>query len=343
MSKENVTVYDIAKAAKVSTSTVSRVLNHPEQVQYHTKQRIYEIIKQLGFNKRSYCRDSDAIYPDIHLKSFLICLPTFQNSFYGDIIEGANSAINNHGCNLFVDTFLISELNVDAFLFMIKQHHISGLILMAAIADSLLERINKTIPVVQCSEYNEMYSGISVISINDEEAEEKATNYAISTGHLKIAFMTSSFQYHYSVRRMRGFMAAIEQASLQLPDEWIIQLPRVDYSLAYDAAINLLNSPNRPNAIIAASDIYAAACINAATSINIRVPEELNIIGFDNIDIATSTYPSITTINQPRFQLGYTAFEVLLNELENSHAKKQRLFLPTELIIRESTTIGSPD
>lgn len=343
MMQKKPTIYDIAKVANVSPATVSRVLNHPEQVQYHTQQQIYSIAKQLGFSKRTYRAESVNVNPDVNLKSFLICLPTFRNPFYGDIVEGATSAATNHACNIFVNSFVITELNIDAFLFMLKQHHICGVILMSAIADTLLEYLKKYIPIVQCSEYNETYLGISSICIDDSSAEEKATKYALSTGHSKIAFMTSSFQYHYSIRRMRGFTAAIEEASIHVPDDWIIQLPRIDYSLAYNAATKLLSFPNRPNAIIAVSDIYASACVRAALYLNICVPDDLIIIGFDNIDIATSTVPSLTTINQPRFQLGYTAFQVLLNEYEVPQSKKQHLFLPTELIIRESTTIGSLD
>lgn len=342
MPNKTATIYHIASLAKVSPATVSRALNHPDQVSYSTRQHILDIAKELGFSKRIYRADSVSEAGNVTLKSFLICLPTFCNPFYGDIVEGATSAASNMGCNIFVSVYNITGLNIDAFLFMIKQHQIQGVILFSSISDSLLSRLQKTIPVVQCSEYNETYADVSVVSIDDAKAEEKATKYALSTGHTKVAFMTSSFQFHYSRRRMHGFAAAIEEAGLSIPKKWIVQLPRIDYSLAYDEALALLDSKEPPNAIIAASDVYAAACIKAAARLNIRIPEELSVIGFDNIDISTSTVPSITTIEQPRFQLGYTAFQVLLNEIEAPQEKKQRLFLPTELIIRESTGLQLP-
>lgn len=342
MCDKTATIYNIAAIANVSPATVSRALNHPDQVQYSTRQHILDIAKELGFNKRIYRSASVSEHSNVTLKSFLICLPTFRNPFYGDIVEGATSAAINMGCNIFVSVYNITELNIDAFLFMTKQHQIQGLILFSAISDSLLSRLQESIHIVQCSEYNETYADVSVVSIDDSRAEEKATKYALSTGHTKVAFMTSSFQFHYSLRRMHGFSAAIEEAGLSIPEKWIIQLPRIDYSLAYDAALALLDSEEPPNAIITVSDIYASACIKAATKLNICIPEDLSVIGFDNIDISTSTVPPITTIEQPRFQLGYTAFQVLLNELEVPQEKKQRLFLPTELIIRESTALQPP-
>jgi len=343
MKEKKATIYDVAKFAGVSTATVSRVINHPEQVQLGTKQLIYDAMKQCSFDqKRTYQTSSLPQKSVSKSKCFLLCIPSLHNPFYSDIAEGATSAAANHGHHLLVDTLSITSINIDAFLFMLKTHHISGIILMIALPDELLTRLYQKIPLVQCSEYNETFSDISYVSIDDATAEYNAAKYALSIGHSKIAFMTSILSYHYAKRRYAGLLRAMNEASVPLRPEWMIQLQKIDFSLAYNAAIKLLSNPDRPDTIITVSDTFAAACIRAAISLRIKIPHELIVIGFDNTDITTLSSPSITTINQPRFQLGYTALEVLLHGIEFPQAEKQQLLLPAELLIREST-IGSPN
>ena len=112
----------------------------------------------------------------------------------------------------------------------------------------------------------------------------------------------------------------------------------VVYNLAYTIICQILNSDIRPNAFFAVSDILAAAAINACNRFHLRVPEDVMVMGFDNVDICTMIRPSITTVSQPKFQLGYTASEILIDLLHNSNTNARNLLLSTELIIRESAT-----
>jgi len=343
MKEKKATIYDVAKFAGVSTASVSRVINHPEQVRLGTRQHIYDAMKQCSFNqKRSYQMSSQLKQSVSKSKCFLLCIPTIHNPFYSDIVEGATSAAANHGHHLLVDTLSITTINIDAFLFMLKSYQIDGIILMLALPDAILTKLYQNIPLVQCSEYNEAFSDISYVSIDDTSAEYKATEYALSTGHQKIAFITSILGNHYANRRYMGLQRALNNASIHLRPDWVIQLQKIDFSLAYNAALKLLSNPDHPDAILTVSDTFAAACIRAAMHLGIKIPQDLIVIGFDNTDITTLCSPTITTISQPRFQLGYAAFEMLLHEIEFPQADKQQLLLPTELIIREST-IGSPN
>ena len=344
MKSRKVTVYDIAKTAGVSPATVSRALAHPEQVQAATRKRITDVANELNFSKRIYRQEgtadsgiSPSLSGDSMHKNILFCLPNFQNPFYSDLIDGAFSAASNLGCHALAGAYNITDMNIDSFLFMVHQFHFQGVIYSSAISDSLLTRLSEEIPLVQCSEYNSTIKDVSYVSIDDTLAEQHATQYVLSTGHTKVALMTSSFQYQYSKHRMQGFSAAMNERGFTVPSEWIIQLPRVDYAIAYDAALKLLSSENVPNAVIAVSDIYAAGCINAARTLGLSVPGDLIVAGFDNLEISSSTMPAITTINQPRFQLGYNACQILVNEIDDPESPKQHLFLPAELVIREST------
>ena len=127
------------------------------------------------------------------------------------------------------------------------------------------------------------------------------------------------------------------QADITIPQDWIVQLPDVNYQMAYSAVCRLLNSDVRPNAFFVISDIFAAAVIRAAKRFNLNVPQDILVVGFDNIDFSMMTNPTITTVNQPSFQIGYSAAELLMESIEHPDIPPKSLTLDTELIIREST------
>jgi len=343
MNKKSSTIYDISEKVQLSPATISRALNHPEQVSLKTRQLILDAMEDTNYKKRKYGAPKTEIKDSMQKRTlgnhFVLNIPTSRNPFYEDIIEGAILAADQHGCHIFADYTTLTEKNLDSFLYIMNESQFCGLITMGANTASMLQRMKDTLPVVQCSEYNEAFSDMSYVCIDDSNAEKKATEYILSTGCRDIAFISSSIQYKYAYRRLHGFQEAIKEASILLPEEWIIQLPQINFSIGYDAALKLLSSNSRPHAIICVSDVYAAACIKAAHDLTIRIPDELLIVGFDNISLAISTSPSITTIDQPRFQLGYNAFELLYQEVKQKSLIRQQIILPTELIVRESTSL----
>ena len=133
----------------------------------------------------------------------------------------------------------------------------------------------------------------------------------------------------------------MEAAQLFVPSSWIVNFPEIRYTMAYSIVTQLLASENRPNAIFAASDVHAAAIINAAKHYNIRIPNDLMVIGFDNIDLCQITRLTITSFNQQKQQLGFTACEILVENILSSGLTPHSMRLSTELVIRESTA-GTP-
>ncbi|HHV10736.1 MAG TPA: LacI family transcriptional regulator [Clostridiales bacterium] len=340
------TVYDIAKKAGVSVATVSRVINHPDIVKRPTYQKVLDAMNTLGYQKLASSENNVHGHRSIHTyenhKSrenllFLINMPSNNNPFYGDIIEGAQSAARRHGHFLLSSCLNLNDFSIDSLFLLVNNHHISGIINTTDTPYHLLMRIQNTMPIVQCSEYNETCTSVSYVSIDDIEASRKAVEYAISTGHKKVAILNSTYRFHYADRRKTGYALALLGAGLEIVPEWVIQIPDVDFSMAYSAASKLFALPNPPDAVFTISDIFAAATIKAAAAAGLRVPQDVIVIGFDNINVSITTTPSITTVGQPRYQLGYTAFEILLNETMNPNTPKQQILLDTELIIREST------
>ena len=201
-----------------------------------------------------------------------------------------------------------------------------------------METLDRYAPVVQCCEYNNK-SHIPYVSIDDFNAARSVTNYLLSSGRRKIAFINGPLTFNYAQERLRGFETALVKHKVTVPQNWRISLPDISYDIGYSSICQLLSSSNRPNAIFASSDVFAISALRAARRFGLRVPQDLSIIGFDNIDIAAMVSPAISTINQPCFQIGFTACETLAERINNPDSIPRSILLDAELVLRESSPI----
>lgn len=347
MAEETNTIYSIAQKLNLSPATVSRVINHPEQVKAETRWKVEACLQETGFQKRRYAsgqksalqkkaKDSSEFRDYQLVPDVLVNVPGLANSFYLDIIEGIRTALDRQGFHLVADFTPVNEQNIDRLLDYSLQH-CQGLILLSHTPDAILRKLSMSLPVVQCSECNPGMKQIASVGIDDYSAELNAAQYLIQSGRRKVAFMTIDQPFYFARQRYLGYQFAMNEADLPVPPQAVIRVPRFEHALAYEAAIRYFESGMRPEAILCISDVYAAACIKAAQSFGIRVPEDLAVIGFDNISLAEIFSPSITTVAQPRFQLGYSAAELLTELIQDRMADRRHIVLPAELILRNST------
>ena len=139
------------------------------------------------------------------------------------------------------------------------------------------------------------------------------------------------------VFREKGFLSALRKAGLQANSNWILHITEIDFDIAVSVITSLLKGSDRPDAIYCVSDVYGAATIKAIQNYGLRVPEDIAVVGFDNISLSKMVVPALTTINQPKKQLGHQACEILINLIENPSTPPQHILLDTELIVRSST------
>jgi len=341
VAKEKMTIYDVAKETGCSPATVSRALNHPDLVRPDTLEAIRRVMNSGDFRKRKY-RLTEAESLKAPTGCFLLSIPSPGNPFYGQIIEGAASAAAAHGCTLLTDYSMYAEHAAAGISLPAGLSRFDGMILMTGLESRPLLRLAEHFPVIQCSEYNEEIDTVSSVSIDDAASMRKAADHLIASGHRKLAYISCPAQMRYAGRRLRGFRAACEAADLEVPDSRIIILPQTGFAVAHSAALRLLSASPRPDAVVCSSDIYAIACVKAAYELGIQIPGDLSVIGFDDIPQASMIQLALTTIRQPRYQLGYTAFETLWQEVQDPARRKQKVLLPTELIIRETTGMRQP-
>ncbi len=334
MIDKKVTVSQIAKYAGVSPATVSRVLNHRDQVKEDTILKVEEAMNALNFTP-----DASSQEPSYANTNLLINVNSLTNPFYGEVLQGVlASAKAADFCPLIYQEHL-SASTISNFCQLIKNINAAGVLLLNQTPLPLLDAIHAFVPVVQCCDYDPD-SSISYIGINDFSSARNAVRHLIASGRKKIAFLNGPKRFVYAQERQRGYEKALEESGISLPSGWHINLPKVDYDIAYSNACQLLNNENHPNAFFTSSDILAAAVIRAAKRFGLQVPQDVMVVGFDNRDISQMMIPSITTVNQPKFQLGYGSCDILINQIRNPGIiTDDSMLLDTELIVRESTTL----
>lgn len=330
------TVLQIAKAAGVSTATVSRVMNQKNVVKSDTYRKVVAAMETLGCPKELLPLPNKK-----HGGLILFNVPSLDNPFYNEIVRGAKASALRLGYPLLINAEHLNQDTFDSLADLIKTTNVSGIITLNHISPDILEKLNSIVPVVQCCEYEESCPDISYVGVDDFAATKTVMDYILSTGRKKVAFLSGPLRYKYARQRRAGYLLALEKIGVEPPKEWMLHLPEINFDIALSAATHMLNSENRPDAVFAVSDVYAAAVIKAAWRLGIHVPNDLIVVGFDNVNVATTTNPSLTTVNQPKFQLGYIACDLLAERMENPSGAARQILLTTELIVRESSTANT--
>lgn len=326
------TIQDVAKTAGVSVATVSRVLNNSGSVAQGTRDAVLDAIRQLNYRPNLLGRNLRRT----ESRLVLTLLPTIANPFYARIVKGIEDIACKNRYNVMLcntDSDVNREL---IYLEMLKNRLADGVILMAPVIDSSeLSAIGAEFPVVQCCEYKEG-ANVSLTSIDNYDAAKKAVKHLIALGRKRVAMVSCLNNFLSTIQREQGYKAVMEEAGQELGDRSVVY---GDYSFisGYRAALGLLAQNERPDAIFAISDVMAIGVLKAAREKGLKVPEDLAVVGFDNISFASMCSPMLTTVSQPKYDLGCTAMGLLVRTIRGELRGSEEIVLENELVIREST------
>lgn len=322
---KDLTITQIAEKANVSISTVSRVINQSGTVKAETRERVLQAMKGASYQMREHTN-----------KFILASFADFQNPFNEGLIRGIRSAASRRGYKLFLQQML-SPNSSESYKFLLNQKTFSGVIFTHVVPDrELLDSLRLQYPIVMCSEYSEA-DEIPFVVIDDFDAAQSAMKYLLSIGRRRIAFLNASLEHSYAVQREHGYRAALAESGLPIHENWVVHLPDIDFESACTAATNILSSAERPDAFFCVSDVFASAVIKAAHCLDLRIPQEVAIVGFDNVYLSTMTVPSLTTVSQPSYQIGLQSGNLLIDQIEGEPILNYHVVLSTELIVRGST------
>lgn len=334
MKRNKPTVAEIARHSGLSPATVSRTLNHPELVSPNTSALVHSTISLLSARAEQPAPDTSKVL------QILVNIPDPGNLFYSELLNGILKSADFRGYRVLITRDLLdSPDSVDSIIRQIYLCNIQGMILCTSLSDAGYKKIAAHVPIVQCTEAGT--ADYSYVGIDNYKAAFSAMEHIYSTGRRRIALLNGSLSFTYARQRQKAYCDFMRQNDLVISAGYILNFAGIIYEAAYASVSQLLASPNRPDAIFAVSDIFAVAAAKAAAAHGLKIPDDLVIVGFDNIQLlsAVST-PPISSVQQPRFQMGYTAGEILYDCITTGTSPApQRIILPTELIIRSSSLL----
>ncbi len=328
--KNTFTIVDVAETAQVSIATVSRVINTPEKVNLNTRQKVYDAIDKLNFVPQAEARARALRYKG----RIGVITPFFTAPSFVQRLRGIAATLSKENFDLIIYT-VDSNNRLQSYLSTLPlTGNLDGLVIVSLpVDDNDVKRlIEHNLPTVLIEFPHPLLNGVE---INDVEGGRMATEYLIKKGHKRIAFLGDTDLPEYSIHpvnlRLKGFRQANKAANLEIPKEFV-RLAPYNQDQARIIAKELLDHPNPPTAIFAATDLQALGVLKAARQMKIKIPNQLAIIGFDDLDMAE--YEDLTTIRQHLDESGRTAIEILLSHIADNSRPVQHITLPLSLIER---------
>ena len=328
--KKAPTIFDVAELSGVSISTISRVINTPEKVNLNTRQRVYEAIDKLGFVPQAEARARA-----LRLKGRIgVITPFFTAPSFVQRLRGIASSLSKENCDLVIYT-VDSNNRLQSYLSSLPlTGNLDGLVIMSLpVAEVDVQRlVDHQLPSVLI-EFP--HPQLNSVEINDVEGGRMATEYLLKKGHQRIAFLGDTDLPEYSIHpvnlRLKGFRQALKNANIEVPKEFV-RLAPYDQEQARVVAKELIDMPNPPTALFAATDLQALGVLKAARQLGLKIPDQLAVIGFDDLDMAE--YEDLTTIRQHLDESGRIAIEILLSHIADHSRPVQHITLPLTIIER---------
>ncbi len=333
MKDKKVTYEQIAKESGISLATISRVINKSPYVTEKTRAKVINAMEHSGIDTSHL--DLSPVSSD---NMIIFNVPTLSNPFYSPIAIAARITANRHGYSLLVNEDPINTDTIESFLRLIKKTRAVGLICANSISHERLLRLSMEIPTVCCCE-SVSNSPVPFVTIDDEVAAINATRHLLSLGKKRIAMINGPTSFKYARDRYKGYEYALSNAGIDVDKSLVSEIGAdMDFDQAKAICLHMLNGSNPPDSFFCISDVIASAAVKAAFECSKKIPDDVAVVGFDDIIISKIMNPTITTVKQPTSQIGLLATEMLIKRIEKDEASVDSVYLGTELIIRESTT-----
>ena len=325
----------VAAAAKVSIATVSRTINGSPIVSERLSKRVWKAIHQLNYLPNTHART----LVSGHSRLLGIIVETITNPFFPELISSFEEIAVAHGYEILVSSSNSSPLTLTTSVRRMLERKVEGVAVMTFGEEEpvLDELVNRDVPIV-LAEFKLKSPKASTILLDYSTGIQAAVNHLIGLGHSRIAFLAGPYKLHSAITRENDFRTAMLAADLPIQKKWIIEC---DHTLKGGVAgyAQLQKLAVRPTAIVCSNDMTAIGVLRAAYMEGLRVPQDLSVIGLDDIDFAEYTLPPLTTIQLSRSDLARAAFEALRQHVEDTgNSSTQSEFLvSTSLVIRGST------
>ena len=335
LSAQKHTLETIAKLAGVSRSTASRVINNQAGVSSDVRQRVQDVIAQTGYRPNMAARSlTNQRTGLIGLVIPRIVQSVFTDPYFPRLIQGITQACNRNGCTLSLFLFHTEEEEMQLYPRLLNQSMLDGVIVSSAvIGDTFIDKLSHSnMPHLTIGRMSPD-SNINFVDVDNEAGAYTAVSHLIRLGYKRIATITGPLNTSAAKQRLEGYLNAHNDKNLPVHNQLITYGDFTEAS-GYHAFNNLLN--HKPDALFVASDAMAQGVLRATAANGLKIPDDIAIVSFDDLQSASLSTPPLTTIRQPIKRIGVLAVETLLDIIENGPTPTRRLIMPTDLVIRAS-------
>ncbi|MFV0263746.1 MAG: DNA-binding transcriptional regulator CytR [Kluyvera sp.] len=328
------TMKDVALQANVSTATVSRALMNPEKVSQATRNRVEQAALEVGYLPQMQGRNMKRN----ESRTILVIVPDICDPFFSEVIRGIEVTAAAQGYLVLIGDCAHQNQQEKTFIDLIITKQIDGMLLLGSRLpfDASIEEQRNLPPMVMANEFAPEL-GLPTVHIDNLTAAFDAVNYLHELGHQRIGCIAGPEEMPLCHYRLQGYVQALRRSGITVDPHYIAR-GNFTYEAGATALEQLLALPQPPTAVFCHSDIMALGALSYAKRHGLKIPEDLSIIGFDNISLAEFCDPPLTTVSQPRFDIGREAMLLLLNQLSGQFVDSGSRLLDCELIVRGSTS-----
>lgn len=334
-----VNIKDVAKASGVSVSTVSRIINNSPLISEETRNRVLKVMKEMNYVPNIMARGLS------NQQTFTVALlvniddkKSFINPFFSEMMYGIETVVYNRGLCLIIANLNTSQNKDDMLNRLIYERRTQGVILPSSImSPQLVKKLKKiSFPFVTIGEPEGIKEPIDWVDINNFQGGQQAVDHLLAKGYKDIAFIGGSQDELFNKNRLSGYKAALAGSGIKCRQEYI----REGGSTKNDGSEmmqKLLSLTRRPDAVICSDNVLCMGAMKAIKDSQLRIPEDIGVLSFDNFPIAEFLEPPVTTVDIDVFELGVQAANILFKLIDNPAARQQQSLISTCVITREST------
>lgn len=325
------TMKDVARLAGVSTSTVSHVINQDRFVTEKTRAKVLQVVRELNYTPSALARSLKVK----QTKTIGMLVTATNNPFFTEVMSGVEQYCQQNQYNLIITSTQGDNARLEQNLQTLLQKQVDGLLLMCG--DSRLNAqvsLDFKLPVVVLDWWFNELQGDKIIE-DSQLGGYLATKALLEAGHRDIGIITGNLQKSLAHGRLLGFRQALQEVGIVENPQWVLP-SHFDFAGGLAAMRQLLALAKRPSAVFCCSDSIAVGAYQALWEQGLRVPEDMSLIGYDDIELAAYLTPPLSTINQPKAQLGQLAVQTLLARIQDPQKAPQTLVLAPKIVMRNS-------
>ncbi len=327
------TIYDVARAAGVSTATVSRALNGTGKIATATRAAIEQAVAELGYRPNTIARS----LVTKSTQTIALMLPDITNPFYASLVEGIQQLALKRGYTMLLCTTGGDPQREEQYLNLLRGSQVAGALVDGLVLPS--ERIARIVeegfPIV-CLDRDINSPLVPLVQVDNRLGAQLATEHLLALGHRVIGHVAGAPELRISEERAAGYAEALAAAGID-PDRRLVAPGGFTEEDGSDAARTLLDASPRMTAIFAANDLSALGAINAISATGRRVPDDVSVVGFDNLRLSAFMSPPLTTIHQPAHEIASRATQILIDLTRGRDVRQMRYVFEPKLVVRAST------